>query len=63
MVDIDGAKMLKDLFEELSDHTVSFSKSAHSIQLTDWIIENAPDELSEIADLLKDVLDRQAGES
>lgn len=47
-----GAKILKDLFSELSNHTLTFDKIRHSVLLCDWIIENSFDDLKEIQDLL-----------
>ena len=54
--DLDAAKILEDLFEDLSVGRIKFSKTLHSIRLTEWLLENQPSELKEIADLLTDVL-------
>lgn len=49
---IDAANVLKDIFSELSEERVSFQKTKHSVALTEWIIQNAPEELQEITDIL-----------
>jgi predicted ATPase len=54
--DVRGAKVLDDLFDEQSEGTVAYDKVSHGFALTEWIIGNAPEDLGEIRDLLKDVL-------
>ena len=39
---VDGARLLSHLFNALSDSRVSFQKTDHSIQLTEWLLENKP---------------------
>ena len=57
---IHASNLLKDIFKELSDTRVAFEKPEHSVLLTDWIIENSPDDLRELADfLVQDVLSKQ----
>lgn len=43
---INAAKVLEYLFDELSDSRVAFKKTRHSVQITKWLIENDPDSLS-----------------
>ncbi|HET6385618.1 MAG TPA: AAA family ATPase [Armatimonadota bacterium] len=57
-IDIDGARLLERLFTDLSEARVSFSKTTHSVELTRWIIANAPGELAELAQFLKEILSR-----
>ncbi|MBW4680599.1 MAG: AAA family ATPase [Microcoleus vaginatus WJT46-NPBG5] len=56
---INAAKVLEYLFDELSDSRVAFKKTRHSVQITKWLIENDPDSLSEISNLLKKALSYQ----
>lgn len=53
---VDSAKLLDALFNELSEHRYIYDKVAYSIELTNWVIENAPDELKELVVLLERVL-------
>jgi predicted ATPase len=53
---IDGAELLEVIFNELSETRVAFDKIRHSVALADWIIDNAPDDLAEIKELLLTIL-------
>jgi hypothetical protein len=57
---VDGATFLQDLFQDQSEQRVAFRKLEHSVQLTEWLIENSPADLKEVIDLLALILD--AGE-
>ena len=50
---VHGAKLLGDLFESLSGARVTYDKVKHGAKLTDWIIQNAPSDLSDLAAYLK----------
>jgi hypothetical protein len=39
---VDGARLLKEIFSELSDNRVSYDKMIHSIAITEWILEHHP---------------------
>jgi len=54
--EINGAKVLLDIFEELSGKTVEYDKVDHGLELTNWIAENSPDELAEVATVLSSLL-------
>jgi predicted ATPase len=54
--EIDGARVLKEIFVTLSETRVSYDKVKHSVALTKWIVENAPAELEGIALLLSQIL-------
>ena len=60
MQGIDGARLLSEIFSELSETRVAFEKTKHSVALTKWLIRNDPRRLREIADLLGRIL--SAGE-
>jgi energy-coupling factor transporter ATP-binding protein EcfA2 len=55
-VAVHGAKFLGDLFASLSEARVAYDKVKHGAKLTDWIIQNAPSDLSELAAYLKALL-------
>jgi AAA15 family ATPase/GTPase len=50
---VDASKLLKDLFAELSEARVQFSKPKHSYELTAWIVEHQPEHLSDLAKFLE----------
>jgi hypothetical protein len=53
---VDGATLLKDIFKALFGSVNVFNKMTHGIALTKWLIENKPDELSDIADMIEKLL-------
>lgn len=53
---VHAAELLEKLFRHFSDSKVLYRKTTHSIKLTEWIVENKPEQLQDIADLLKDIL-------
>jgi len=46
--DINAAKLLSTLFDELSSASVKFKKIPHSIELTEWLLKNEPDHFAEL---------------
>jgi predicted ATPase len=56
MINIDGAKVLEEIFLKLSENRVGFSKTRDSVKLTEWIIDNHPESLEEISKLLDEVI-------
>ena len=57
LVNVNGAKLLKDLFASLSESREEYRKTVHSVQLTEWLIENNPGALDEIKHLLASILE------
>lgn len=53
---VHGAMLLTALFRDLSGGTVEFHKTEHAVALAEWIVDNAPADLAELAELLNDVL-------
>jgi len=53
---VHGALVLKEIFNTLSDSRVSFDKVKHGVELTEWIVKNAPSDLDELTELIKTVL-------
>lgn len=57
--DVNGAKVLEDIFKELSENRINFDKIEYGVALTKWIIDNSPEDLREIADLLALALEKK----
>jgi energy-coupling factor transporter ATP-binding protein EcfA2 len=55
--DANAAKLLTDLFNDLSGARVSFNKLTHGVKLTEWIIENSHTDFDELATFLKQILE------
>jgi hypothetical protein len=53
---VDSARILEELFSELSETRVKYEKIKHGIALTEYLITNAPEELDELFGLLTEVL-------
>jgi len=53
---VDGARILLEIFRELSEERDRYDKVRHGIVLTEWMVSNAPGDLKELADLLAHVL-------
>lgn len=53
---VHGAKILSDIFKEFSEGRVTYDKIEHGLALTAWLVENAPEDLKEIATLITQAL-------
>jgi hypothetical protein len=53
VVEVNAAKLLKDLFSSVTDAKLEFRKTAHSVALTHWLITHKPDFLSEVTTFVK----------
>jgi hypothetical protein len=53
---VDGARVLKEIFSELSETRTDYEKVRHGIALTEWLIANSPADLHEVTQLLQDAL-------
>jgi hypothetical protein len=51
---IDGAELLRDVFAALTKTRVQFDKVQHSVALCDWVLENEPEQLREVANLIEE---------
>lgn len=49
---VNGAKLLSDLFANLSNSREEYRKTVHSIKLTEWLIKRKPEALFELRDFL-----------
>jgi len=54
---INGALVLADIFKELSEKRYYYEKTTHAVTLTEWLIENAPEELDEVVKSIEEILD------
>jgi hypothetical protein len=48
--------LLKECFNTLTESRVAFSKTTHSVQLTEWLLDNEPEQLQELADFLSNTM-------
>lgn len=53
---VDGAKVLQDLFKELSEGRVAYDKVAYGVKLTEWLCENDFDRFDEVATLIRNAI-------
>jgi len=56
---IDGARVLSDIFGQLSENRVAYDKTKHSVAITDWLIQNDPNALRDLANMLDHLLATQ----
>ena len=54
---INAAKLLNDLFSELSENRIEFRKTRHSLKLTEWLLEHEPEQMTELAEFLQKVIE------
>ena len=57
LAEVDGAKVLTDLFVDLSETRVVYDKSTHGEALTCWLCDNDPEDLKELVSLIENRLD------
>jgi hypothetical protein len=55
-ISANATKVLERIFNQLSESRVAFDKVSHAVLLTEWLIENAPEDLKEVADLIASCL-------
>ncbi len=60
LVVLDAPKLLHDLYLDLSAARLEYWKTTHSVELTEWILTNTPEQLSEVGELLKTILSPKA---
>lgn len=58
LVEVDSAKLLKDLFDDLSESRISYDKVAHGLALTQWLCQKEPEDLREVVSLIEETLER-----
>jgi hypothetical protein len=52
IIKIDSAKMLTEMFDELSETRVRYDKMRHSVSITEWLLDNRPIVLEELSNWL-----------
>ncbi|WP_239731276.1 AAA family ATPase [Nodularia sphaerocarpa] len=58
LLKVHGANILESMFQELCDSKLEFRKTKHSPMITEWLIKNQPDFLSELSEELKMCLNK-----
>lgn len=58
-----AARLLDDLFNDLSESRVTYDKIVHGAALTRWLCENEPEDLQEVANLIERRINRGATSS
>jgi hypothetical protein len=53
---VNGAKLLHDLFAQLSENREEYRKTVNSVQLTEWLVANNPGSLAEMKEFLESIL-------
>ena len=51
-----GARILADIFSELSENRVEYLKVEYGVWLTDWLIANSLEDLTELTEFLSNLL-------
>jgi hypothetical protein len=49
---VHGAKILETIFKEFSEYRIEYDKVKYGVALTEWILENSPTDLIEVADVI-----------
>jgi len=52
MRDVHGAKLLETIFKEFSELRIEYDKVKYGVALTEWILENTPTDLTEVANVI-----------
>jgi len=56
--EVRGDRLLRRLFSHFSEQRVQYDKVRHGAALTDWLLEHAPDDLQDVAQLIGQALAR-----
>ena len=54
---VHAAKLLEDLFSELTQAKLEYRKTTHSVELTNWLLSNKSEFLLELLDFIRAVFD------
>ncbi len=52
MQNVHGAKLLETIFKEFSERRIEYDKVKYGVALTEWILENTPTDLTEVANVI-----------
>jgi len=50
---VNAPELLYDLFNAMTEATVEYKKTRHSVELTKWLLANKPESLNELFDYVK----------
>lgn len=53
---VNGAHLLSDLFQQISNGRYFYDKVTHSVQITEWLLKNDPTSLNELCEFLLTIL-------
>ena len=56
LITVDGAALLYDLFQDLSQTRYAYDKTVHSVQLTEWLLKNDARALDGLKTFLIEIL-------
>ena len=57
MRDVHGAKLLETIFKEFSELRFEYDKVKYGVSITEWILENTPTDLTEVANVIASKLE------
>jgi hypothetical protein len=55
LTSVNSAKLLYDMFGELTDARFIYRKTTHSVALTEWLIEHRPERLTELMEFVRGI--------
>ncbi len=61
LLDVHGAKLLDTLFKDLAETRVEYRKTVHSVEITELLLQEMPEQFVEIVSILKELLETPAG--
>lgn len=56
---VHAAKLLEDLFSELTEAKLEYRKTTHSVELTNWLLANKTELMRELLDFVHDIFDNK----
>ncbi len=54
---VNGAKLISEIFSEFSNNRVEYQKTKHSLDITNWLLEHEPNYLKLLAEFLKETIE------
>jgi hypothetical protein len=55
LTDVNSAKLLYDMFGDLTEARFIYRKTTHSVALTEWLIEHRPERLTELMEFVRGI--------
>ncbi|MGD1703434.1 ATP-dependent nuclease [Dapis sp. BLCC M229] len=53
---VNGAKLISEIFSKFSNNSVEYRKTKHSLEITNWLLEHEQNYLQELAEFLKGII-------